>query len=232
MLLYGITICMGVLSLVLVHARDDMAALVLLLVGAAVIFGMRKLGYLEHLAGDNLIGWFRDIADELGLQQNRRAFLGWQVAISQSSNLEEMWDQTVSAARFLGLDYVELDIFGHCGTSPYHQPCLLELVERKLDSGASDINQSLHISLPLTAKGHALGFLVLAKDIVSSPLSPFTLRRIEQLRRTVQETLVKVASRDLSKMPKLNETHNLNLRSNLLSSPHDLNDQRSKLAVH
>jgi len=43
--LYGFTIGMGVLALVIVNARDERAALLLLLVGATIIFGIRKLGW-------------------------------------------------------------------------------------------------------------------------------------------------------------------------------------------
>ena len=43
LILYAGTIGMGSLALFLVHARDDRAALLLLLIGVALIFGMRKL---------------------------------------------------------------------------------------------------------------------------------------------------------------------------------------------
>lgn len=44
MILYGFTVFLGVISLIMVHTRDDRSALLLLLVGAAIIFGIRKLG--------------------------------------------------------------------------------------------------------------------------------------------------------------------------------------------
>lgn len=232
MILYGITVCMGTLSLLLVHARDDLAALILLIVGAAVILGIRKLGYLEHLAAGKLIGWFRDVTDDLGLKRDRRVFLACQVAISQSSSLEEMWDKTVSAARFLGLDYVELDIFGRYGKFPNSQPFLWEFIDGDLDSNALDSNRSLHLSLPLANKGHQLGFLILAKDLLVSPLTPSTLRRIEDLRRTVLETLPQLLNHDLSHTPKLSESCNLKSRSSVLLFPQELRPQKSKLPLH
>jgi hypothetical protein len=32
----------------------------------------------------------------------------------------------------------------------------------------------------------------ISRDVVNNPLTPFTLRRIEQLRRTVLDTLIKL----------------------------------------
>jgi len=231
-ILYGITISMGMLSLLLVHARDDLAALILLVVGAGVILGIRKLGYLEHLAAGKLIGWFRDVGDDLGFQRDRRAFLAWQVAISQSSSVEEVWDRTASAARFLEMDYVELDIFGRRGMSPKDRPFLWEFIEGKLDSHALDSNRSLYLSLPLTHKGRRLGFLILAKDLIASPLTTSTLRRVEDLRRTVLDTLAQLLDGDLSQLPKLSESCDLKSRPGRHLFPWEGRPEKSKLPLH
>jgi len=99
---------MGVLSLILVHARDDRAALLLLLAGVTMIFGIRKLGYLEYLAVDGLARWVKDISDELGIKRDRRQFLACQMAISESNNMDEFWSRVVSAGQLLELGYLEL----------------------------------------------------------------------------------------------------------------------------
>jgi UDP-GlcNAc:undecaprenyl-phosphate GlcNAc-1-phosphate transferase len=205
LLLYGVTICFGALSLFVVHARDDRAALILLLVGAAFIFAIQKLGYLEYLAMDKIIGWFRDVTDELGLAKDRRTFLGCQVAITQSATLAQLWEQTSAAAQFLGLDYVELKIYERYGELPSRQASLWEFREGELDTSSLDSNRSMYISLPLENKEHHLGSLIVAKDLLGSPLTPFTLRRIEQLRRTVTEALLKLSTHKLAHFPKLQE---------------------------
>jgi UDP-GlcNAc:undecaprenyl-phosphate GlcNAc-1-phosphate transferase len=205
LILYGITLCLGGLSLGLVHARDDRAALILLLVGAAVIFAIRKLGYLEYLAMDKLLGWFRDVSDELGFPRERRTFLGWQMAIAQCSSLSEIWDQASAAAAFLGMDYVELKVFERYGKSPVRQVSVWEFREGEAGLSSLDPSRSMYISLPLENKKRQLGSLVLAKDLLNSPLTPYALRRIEQLRRTVTEALLKLSTNALEHFPALNE---------------------------
>ena len=54
----------------------------------------------------------------------------------------------------------------------------------------------LKIELPLMDKSGAhLGTLWLVKNLCDAPLSDFTLRRVEQLRRTVVSTLEKLQGR-------------------------------------
>jgi len=56
------------------------------------------------------------------------------------------------------------------------------------------LREPLYISLPLEDRDYQLGSLVLAKELpASSQLSSQILRRIELLRRTVTDTLQKLA---------------------------------------
>lgn len=123
LVLYGITIGMGLLSLLLVHAHDDQAALLLLLVGVTIIFGIRKLGYLKYLAVDKIVSWVEDISDELGIKRDRRKFLACEMAISESKNMDEFWSRVVSAGQLLKLDYLELRL-GTDGHNPRHRTAI------------------------------------------------------------------------------------------------------------
>jgi hypothetical protein len=53
-------------------------------------------------------------------------------------------------------------------------------------------HSAMHIMLPLATKDCEFGSLAISRDVVNNPLTPFTLRRIEQLRRTVLDTLIKL----------------------------------------
>jgi UDP-GlcNAc:undecaprenyl-phosphate GlcNAc-1-phosphate transferase len=204
--LYGITVCMGALSLIMVHTNDKEASLLLMAIGAAAVLGIRKLGYLEYLALDKVFGWFKDITDAFGLHRERRTFLGWQMTIYESKQLHELWERIVGAAHFLGLDYLELMVFERYGESPNHQVCLWEFGEgEEEDAWDAEGKHVMRLSLPLANSEHQLGLLVVAKDLGVSPLSPYTLRRIEQLRRTVMETLLKMADHKLAHFPKFDE---------------------------
>src|SRR5215475_6117342 len=108
LLLYGITLLMAVLSLSLVHARDDRAALVLVLVGSGVIFGIRWLGYLPFLHRERVVGWLGTVSDELGLRRSRRSFLECQAMIASARDVDHLWGGVAAAAEFLKLDVCEL----------------------------------------------------------------------------------------------------------------------------
>ncbi len=188
---------MGVLSLLLVHARDDRAALLLLLVGVTMIFGIRKLGYLKYLAVDKIMSWVEDISDELGIKRDRRKFLACEMAISESKNMEEFWSRVVSAGQLLKLDYLELRL-GTSGHNP--QPSKgysWHSGKGRFDPASLDPQRTMYISLPLEDRDYQLGSLVLAKELpASAQLSSQILRRIELLRRTVTDTLHKVADKN------------------------------------
>jgi hypothetical protein len=51
---------------------------------------------------------------------------------------------------------------------------------------------AMHIMLPLATKDCEFGTMSISRDVVNNPLTPFTLRRIEQLRRTVLDTLIRL----------------------------------------
>lgn len=75
LLLYGVNILLGLFAILLVNAHDRNAALILLVLGVCVILGIRKLGYLEYLAVDKMVGYIQDVTDVMGLSKDRRTFL-------------------------------------------------------------------------------------------------------------------------------------------------------------
>jgi len=187
--LYGITIVMGVLALSLVHARDDRAALILVLVGGGVITSIRRLGYLGYIHRGRFIGWLGTVSDELGLRRNRRSFLECQVQISESATLEELWDGISSAAHFLDIDYCELKLDASMVPGNGCSPGFRLLKEGRRDPTSLKVDEALHISLPLVDGTQHMGSLVVAQEVANGFRNPYFLRRIDQLRGTVLETL-------------------------------------------
>ena len=162
-----------------------------------MIFGIRKLGYLKYLAVDKIASWVEDISDELGIKRDRRKFLACEMAISESKNMEEFWSRVVSAGQLLKLDYLELRL-GTSGHNP--QPSKgysWHSGKGRFDPASLDPQRTMYISLPLEDRDYQLGSLVLAKELpASAQLSSQILRRIELLRRTVTDTLHKVADKN------------------------------------
>jgi UDP-GlcNAc:undecaprenyl-phosphate/decaprenyl-phosphate GlcNAc-1-phosphate transferase len=193
LILYGVTVGMGGIALILVHSSDERAALILLLIGAGLVFFIRKLGYLEYLAAEKFLGWARDITDEMGIKRERRTFLGLQVTIAESKTLAEFWEKVIDAGQFLDFDYLELRLEN--GSVGSWTPTVLSWKAdgRDFDGDHFDRKRVLYLTLPLAGEKHKIGSLALAKDLNGSSLRPHILRRIEHLRRTVEGTIRKLS---------------------------------------
>ncbi len=194
LILYGITVGMGIVSFIVVHAKDETAALVLLLLGLSSIIGIRKLGYLEYLATDKLFGWLHDISEDFGIKRARRTFLGWQMAIAEATSAEQLWKVLISTAKFLGLDFMEVSIWKNelNDKEPkryiWHSENKRGFDEIK-DLSKFDFQNILFISVPLKNSSSYYGIMKVAKETLSSPIDPQTLRRIEHFRRSIEEML-------------------------------------------
>ena len=187
LVLYGVTVGLGLLAIGIVHARDDRAALILLLMGLGVFFGFRKLGYLEYLAADKVYGWVKDVTDEMGISQERRSFLSIQMEISQAATPEKAWEKICEGLERLKFDWAEMRIERPCAApgDPFVQKCTWV---RAGSEGAPEKNGTslLKMELPLFDERRVnLGTLWLAKDVSLDPIGHYTLRRVEHLRRTV-----------------------------------------------
>lgn len=195
--LYGITVCLGVMALMLVNLHDERAALLLLLVGLILIGGIRKLGYLDYLAAHRFTRWVRNVSDELGLRQARRVFLAKQVALLEARSVDEFWERLVSAGAALDLTYLELNLEanGLAANSPARYQ--RHFAEGRFDPGSIDPLKTLYMNIPLSGDGAHFGSLLLIKDLPApAAMPPEMLRRIESLRRSAWEALTKLAGKE------------------------------------
>lgn len=193
LILYGITVLLGILSILIVHIRDDRAALFLLLFGIALFAGVRKLGYFEYLAADKIYGWFRDVTDEAGISRGRRSFLYLQVQIGKSCHADDMWINICVALNRLNFDMAEMYLEAMPG---FRQKQIRK--EWSWTRNGFGTRQDfcekcvMKLELPLLDGSKTYGSLWLIKDLRREPITPYTLRRVENLRRTVIETLKKI----------------------------------------
>jgi len=190
LLLYGITILMGILSLMIVHTRNEQSAMILLVFGIAVFAGVKKLGYFDYLAADKVYDWFKDMSDEAGITRERRSFLNLQVEIGKSATVNDLWINICIALRMLKFDMAEMQLTN---------------IQEKIRSerhwtrdGFNTRNEIcghcvMKLELPLLDNGNqSYGTLWLVKDLRRDAISHYTLRRVEHLRRTVIEALKKI----------------------------------------
>lgn len=193
LILYGATILMGVMAVFLVNAQDDKIGLILTVIAITVLIGIRKLGYLEYLAVDKIYGWFKDITDEVGISHERRTFLNLQMEIIQSKDFDQMWLRIGDALGKLRFDMAEMELqdrfFAVKGKNGYKRNWIWT---RNGFDMSSDIRKSslMKLELPLMDNGRCgYGAIWLVKDLKGDPINHNTLRRIEQLRRTVMSRL-------------------------------------------
>ncbi len=172
--------------------RDGRAGLFLVILGAGVVIFVRKLGYFEYLASDKFYGWFRDISDQAGFRHDRQSFLNYQIEIPQSKSIYEFWERLQKTARFLEIEFIELKLLDTARKSLNNNIPMYEFTNGNTDSALMEWNSAMYIMLPLETPDKAFGSMAVSNDIVHSPLTPFTLRRIEQLRRTVLDALINI----------------------------------------
>jgi UDP-GlcNAc:undecaprenyl-phosphate GlcNAc-1-phosphate transferase len=192
LIIYGITLSLCIIAVIVINLRDERAGLFLIILGIAAVIFIRKIGYLEYLASDKFYGWFRDISDQTGMRHERRSFLNHQIELSRSADINALWEKLVEIAGFLELDFIEMKLTDQAARSDQPKLPAFEFSNGGMDPAMMDWNRMMHINLPLSNKDCEFGTLTIARDLVQSPLTPFTLRRVEQLRRTIIDTLVKL----------------------------------------
>lgn len=211
LILYGITVLLSITALALVYVRDEEAAFILLIPVAVGLFAFRKLGYLNYFAVDKVYGWLCDITDASGVSHERRTFLDLQVQISKAPSLEDMWKVAGRAFERIEFDKVTLQLSTPSGQGQScHQVVWHGNKEGQQKEAASAVeghdNFRLKLTLPLVERERDmakrwtksnkqqsvtfLGTLVLEKDIEKSSVSHYTLRRVEDLRRTIMQKLI------------------------------------------
>jgi UDP-GlcNAc:undecaprenyl-phosphate/decaprenyl-phosphate GlcNAc-1-phosphate transferase len=207
-LIYGISFCLCLIALAMINIRDERAGLFLIVLGAGAIIFTRKLGYFEYFASDKLYGWFKDISDVVGISRDRRSFLSIQIDTGRSENLNELWRNVSNALDKLEFDMAELRLTLpkkiNGGGAPYAgnehmdnfdgatQPWQWARVDfDKVGTGHDEF--LLKLDLPLLTDDYGnLGTLYLTKDLKRDAVTPYTLRRVEHLRRTIVQTIKKI----------------------------------------
>jgi len=185
LLLYGANILLGLFAILLVNAHNRNAALILLVLGVCVIVGIRKLGYLEYLAIDKMMGYVQDVTDVMGLSKDRRTFLGRQMAIGEAADIEQLWDGITDALELLKIDRAEIRFDGVCCAAGENNSYCWHGRATADVPGPYPENRFLSINLPLVDEHNSYGTLYLAKDVIVDPINHYTLRRVEHLRRSI-----------------------------------------------
>ena len=190
LVLYALTVTLGLVALLLVQASDRIAGMVLVGLGLTAVVVIRRLGYIDYLTTEKFIGWARDFTAVIGADGGGRTFLGLQVALSESASLEELWQHLQAAARHLKMDTVNLELDGAFGDVRLRA----DFVEAAGFGAAPafDALTTLRISMPVGDSDHRLGYLVLARCLDRTDPEYHVLRRMEHVRRMTSQALLRL----------------------------------------
>lgn len=110
-LIYGVTLLLCIAGIIIINIRNSLVGWFLIILIVVLFIAVRKIGYLEYLAIDKILGWFRDVAFEAGLDSERRSFLNLQLQIERSDDIESLWNASCRAFEKLGIDRGELHYY-------------------------------------------------------------------------------------------------------------------------
>jgi UDP-GlcNAc:undecaprenyl-phosphate GlcNAc-1-phosphate transferase len=208
-ILYSCSIILALVSLVLINLRDTQVGIVLLLLAAAFFVFVVKINYLEYFAIDKILGWVHDIIDSSCLAHTRRSFLDIQLKLLDAPCIYSAWEILGIALHKLGFDYAHLSIPSEALPARPPDSFLVESDAYSLsieeapdksvtrlfwENGAAPstkamqcpLNSTMRIELPLFLPSkNVAAQLVLVKDLGSGTIERYTLRRVEQLHRTL-----------------------------------------------
>jgi len=198
--IYALTIILGVGAIIFVHAQNDMAALILFVLGSGVIVTTHYLGGADFLTLHGMRNWAHDLSDEVGFSHDRRSFLDHQVKISRAADLDRLWLLVCEALGDLQFDFAEFRYIvqpaGRVQGSNDHVFKWQRV--RNGDSPEIVPEQScfLKIELPLhdCEEDHFCNFgtLILKKNMCHESIGTYTLKRVDHLRRTMITTLLRI----------------------------------------
>ncbi len=206
LIIYGLTIILGIVSITLIHAKDETAALILIVIGTGVIFLGRYVGIKDFISSRGISYWLHDVSDAAGFKKERRSFYNHQLAIAEAENMDQLWREACGALESLELDEAEMVLYypdsqqvsEQQGEGIKTEPIARYNWHRK-GVGTASLKQHsglLRIEQPLLPEypdnAHYSGKLVVKKDIHGHKAGQYTLKRIEDLRRTINETLDKI----------------------------------------
>jgi UDP-GlcNAc:undecaprenyl-phosphate GlcNAc-1-phosphate transferase len=210
LLMYGCCIVLGISAIVLIHSKDETAALVLLVVGSGVIFLGRYVGLRLFVEPGTIGGWLREVSDVTGMTHERRSFLNHQVAVSRSNSEEELWQAICNALEALEIDMAQLILYsGSCSfrleetqrnAAPDNR-CQVETT--RTWQRHEDVNDTwlyreglFKLELPLLNEdqkpSRLYGTLIIVKDIQQQNSGYYMLTRIEHLRRVINSALKRI----------------------------------------
>jgi UDP-GlcNAc:undecaprenyl-phosphate GlcNAc-1-phosphate transferase len=222
--LYGITLMISCCALIFLRIKDEKAYVVFILLGAIVLYGVAKLGYFKHYDIKAVVPWLNGIGDEVGLSRDRRSFFDIQLKIGASATMHDLGRHMGTAMEMLGFMTCALYLQKAQPRKRRHYTVPLKSGDERRKTPAlhatvamrrkppdwlwcnpteelDQHNRSLfRVEMDLqNDDGVTFGTLLLVKNQAVSPVSHYTLKRVEHLKRSVVKAL-EMMSRQTAKV--------------------------------
>lgn len=190
MILYAITIFLGLFALLTINVSSRYSAFPLALLAIFIVVFIQKLGYLNFLGLNSFLQWVNDLANTIGINRDRRVFFSFQLAILESDSMSTFWERIVETARYLGLDYIEMRLGGDESNFKKFNNYRWSLPGVVVNEDELYDSNRLYLRFPLKSEGTHYGILIISKKYLNSDRSQSqTLWRLEFLRRTLSDAL-------------------------------------------
>ena len=192
--------------IVMVHAKDDTAALILMVIGLGVIFLGRFYGVMDFFNVNRIGHWLKDISYESGLSHERRVFYNHPMDIAKTKDISHFWEEVCKALQSLEFDLAELALVDQPGTSSNSH-----FTWYRNGAKAEDLLEAtglLKLEQPLMGSDcttEYYGTLFLVKDAREKGISHYALKRLEHLRRAMGSKLEDLHQ---GKLPTIQRTDN------------------------
>ncbi len=192
LILYFLTVLLGISSMLLVHTQNESSALIIFVLGIGLIGLIHYLSDSKLLNIHNVASWARDLTDETGISLQRRLFLQHQRKIASASDLDSFWEAVCVSLEELNFDYAEFHYIEQGADAEQSRRSFSWVAIEQGTVSSVPQESCLRIELPLhkanknnknNNKG-SFGMLLLMKDMRYTT-EPYLLKRVEQLRRSM-----------------------------------------------
>ena len=196
LILYCLTLVLGLYALVLINIKVEKFGIFLLILGLGVLMFvfLKAMGYFSYIDREKFKSWLGDFSFVTGVAKDRRRFLDLQVAVTESNTPEALWENICRAMQELDMDFAEisLNVPEESGGSPGVLKRTWTQNGFQPEAPASR-KMLFKLELPLHTDERHLGEILLIKDLSRAPINHYTLTRIEHLRRSISRNATMTA---------------------------------------
>jgi len=191
LIIYGITAVLCVFALIMIFFRNNVTTgIVVTLIVIIALISVKKLGYLEYLILDKILGWIRDVTDATRHSSYSGSYLTLLGELKNTNNLKLFWEKACKAFEMIQVEAAELRIAKPVKLKSKSFSKRAEVLLWKKSNAPR--NKMMRLEIPLGAGNPVNAKLIVFKNLTENNIRPYTLRRIRQLRLSMETALKRI----------------------------------------